>query len=129
MSINESILQRTKNYFRCVGTLYKTNLKREVCDIKITNENGQSEKVEGERINGGFTVRTANGIHTFNVYGTSTSKFFSVIQEREVPCKNAYSFFQINLMDIIESSEIDMWHSIQLVRYIRLTIIQITKII
>lgn len=71
MSINESILQRTKNYFRCVGTLYETNLKREVCDIKITNENGQSEKVEGERINGGFTVRTANGIHTFNVYGTN----------------------------------------------------------
>lgn len=70
MGINESILQRTKNYFRCVGTLYETNLKREICDIKITNENGQSEKIEGERINGGFTVRTANGIHTFNVYGT-----------------------------------------------------------
>ena len=76
MSVSESILQKTPNWFRCVGYLSESNLKREDCDIKQKDANGQDAgTVKGERIMGSVAVKTDNGIHTFNVYAQNlTSK-------------------------------------------------------
>lgn len=65
----QSVLNKTRNYFRCVGTLYELGLKQEPCDIKLRDENGNpAGTTKGERIMGNIAVRTDNGIHTFNVY-------------------------------------------------------------
>ena len=76
MSVSESVLSKTANWFRCVGLLSESNLKREDCDIKQKDANGQDAgTVKGERIMGSVAVKTDNGIHTFNVYAQSlTSK-------------------------------------------------------
>ena len=76
MSVNDSILKKSANWFRCVGYLSESNLKREDCDIKQKDTNGQDAgTVKGERIMGSVAVKTDNGIHTFNVYAQSlTSK-------------------------------------------------------
>ena len=76
MSVSESILQKTANWFRCVGTVSEMNLKREDCDIKQKDENGnEAGTKKGERIIGNVAIQTDNGIHTFNVYAQSlTSK-------------------------------------------------------
>lgn len=69
MSVSESILTKTSNWFRCVGYLSESNLKREDCDIKQKDANGQDAGTKkGERIMGSVAVKTDNGIHTFNVY-------------------------------------------------------------
>lgn len=41
MSVSESILTKTSNWFRCIGYLSESNLKREDCDIKLKDANGQ----------------------------------------------------------------------------------------
>ena len=76
MSVNDSILKKSANWFRCVGYLSESNLKREDCDIKQKDANGQNTGTKkGERIMGSVAVKTDNGIHTFNVYAQSlTSK-------------------------------------------------------
>lgn len=76
MSVNDSILKKSANWFRCVGYLSESNLKREDCDIKQKDANGQDAGTKkGERIMGSIAVKTDNGIHTFNVYAQNlTSK-------------------------------------------------------
>ena len=76
MSVSESILMKTSNWFRCMGYLSESNLKREDCEIKQKDANGQEAGTKkGERIMGSVAVKTDNGIHTFNVYAQSlTSK-------------------------------------------------------
>lgn len=76
MSVSESILTKTSNWFRCVGYLSESNLKREDCDIKQKDDNGQDAGTKkGERIMGTVAVKTDNGIHTFSVFAQSlTSK-------------------------------------------------------
>lgn len=76
MSVNESTLQKTPNWFRSVGYLSESNLKREDCDIKQKDDNGQDAGTKkGERIMGTVAVKTDNGIHTFSVFAQSlTSK-------------------------------------------------------
>lgn len=76
MSVSESTLQKTPNWFRSVGYLSESNLKREDCDIKQKDANGQDAGTKkGERIMGSVAVKTDNGIHTFNVFAQSlTSK-------------------------------------------------------
>lgn len=76
MSVSESILQKTPNWFRSVGYLSESNLKREDCDIKQKDKNGNDAGTKkGERIMGSVAVKTDNGIHTFNVFAQSlTSK-------------------------------------------------------
>lgn len=72
MSVNDSILKKSANWFRCVGYLSESNLKREDCDIKQKDANGQDAGTKkGERIMGSVAVKTDNGIHTFNVYAQS----------------------------------------------------------
>lgn len=76
MSVSESVLSKTANWFRCVGTVSELSLKREDCDIKQKDANGQDAGIKkGERIMGSVAVKTDNGIHTFNVYAQNlTSK-------------------------------------------------------
>lgn len=76
MSVSESILQKTSNWFRCIGYLYESGLKREDCEIKLKDEQGNSNgTTKGERILGDIAIKTDNGIHTFNVYAQNlTSK-------------------------------------------------------
>ena len=76
MAVNDSILNKTRNYFRAVGTLSELNLKREETKIKLKDENGNEAGTKaGERIMGSVAVKTDNGIHTFNVYAQNlTSK-------------------------------------------------------
>ena len=65
----ESVLTKTKNYYRCIGSVYENALKREDCDIKLRDKDGNDAgKTKGERIMGTVSVRTPNGIHTFSVY-------------------------------------------------------------
>lgn len=67
--MSESTLNKTKNYFRCVGTVNETNLKMEQCDIKIKDKDGNDDGViRGERIMGSVSVRCDDGIHTFRVF-------------------------------------------------------------
>ena len=62
-------LNKTSQYFRCVGHLYETNLKREEAKLKQRNADGsEAPSVMGERIMGNLSVETDNGIHEFNVY-------------------------------------------------------------
>lgn len=72
MSVSESVLSKTANWFRCVGTVSELNLKREDCDIKQKDENGQDAGTKkGERIMGSVAIQTDNGVHTFNVFAQS----------------------------------------------------------
>ena len=66
------ILNKSKNFYRCVGTVYELGLKREDCEVKIF-ENGVAtgEKVSAECIKGKFGVRTDGGIVTFMIYFAS----------------------------------------------------------
>ena len=66
------ILNKSKNFYRCVGSVYEIGLKREDCEVKIF-ENGVAtgEKVKAECIKGKFGVRTDGGIVTFMIYFAS----------------------------------------------------------
>lgn len=66
------ILNKSKNFYRCVGTVYEVGLKREDCEVKIY-ENGAAtgEKVKAECIKGKLGVRTNTGIVTFMIYFAS----------------------------------------------------------
>lgn len=67
--MNESILNKTRNYFRCVGSVYETALKRESCEIKLKDNDGNDDGVmKGERIYGKIAVRTDNGIVEFRAF-------------------------------------------------------------
>jgi hypothetical protein len=66
------ILNKSKNFYRCVGSVYEIGLKREPCEVRIF-ENGVAtgEKVKAECIKGKFGVRTDGGIVTFMIYFAS----------------------------------------------------------
>lgn len=62
-------LNKTRNYFRCVGSVYETDLTREDCEIKLKDKDGNDDgKMNGERIRGKIAVRTDNGIIEFRVF-------------------------------------------------------------
>lgn len=71
-----TFLNKTKNYFRVIGTYYENGLKRENCKIKLRDENGNDNgTTDGERIMGNIAIKTKTGIVTLNVYFQSlTSK-------------------------------------------------------
>lgn len=71
----QNILNKTKNYFRCIGVVNELNLKRENTEITLKDKDGKDLRKEPcERIYGTFTVRTDNGILTFNTYFSSLSQ-------------------------------------------------------
>ena len=66
------ILNKSKNFYRCVGSVYEIGLKRESCEVELW-ENGQKtgEKIKAECVKGKFGVRTDGGIVTFMIYFAS----------------------------------------------------------
>lgn len=71
MSVSESNLNRTSQYFRCVGILSEMNLKREDAEIKLKKDGQPNGTMDGERIFGSVAVKTDSGIHTFRVFAQS----------------------------------------------------------
>ncbi len=66
------ILNKSKNFYRCVGSVYELGLKREPCEVKIFEDGKDTgEKVSAECIKGKFGVRTDGGIVTFMIYFAS----------------------------------------------------------
>lgn len=66
------ILNKSKNFYRCVGTVYELGLKREDCEVKLYADGKPTgEKVSAECIKGKFSVRTDGGIVTFMIYFAS----------------------------------------------------------
>ena len=66
------ILNKSKNFYRCVGTVYELGLKREDCEVKLYEDGKPTgEKVKAECIKGKFGVRTDGGIVTFMIYFAS----------------------------------------------------------
>ena len=70
--MSDSVLNKSPNYFRCVGTLYESSLKREPCDIKLKKDGKPNGTTKGERIMGNISIKTGKGTHTFNVYFQDT---------------------------------------------------------
>lgn len=67
-------LQKTANYFRCVGILNEIKLTRKETMITLRKDGQETGKTKGECIYGSFTVKTDNGIHEFNFYGQSLNQ-------------------------------------------------------
>ena len=66
------ILNKSKNFYRCVGTVYELGLKKEDCEVKLYADGKPTgEKVKAECIKGKFGVRTDGGIVTFMIYFAS----------------------------------------------------------
>ena len=66
------ILNKSKNFYRCVGTVYELGLKKENCEVKLYADGvATGEKVKAECIKGKFGVRTDGGIVTFMIYFAS----------------------------------------------------------
>lgn len=66
------ILNRSKNFYRCVGSVYEIALKREDCEVAIWADGKPTgEKVKAECVKGKFGVRTDGGIVTFMIYFAS----------------------------------------------------------
>ena len=66
------ILNKSKNFYRCVGTVYELGLKKEGCEVKLYEDGKPTgEKVSAECIKGKFSVRTDGGIVTFMIYFAS----------------------------------------------------------
>ena len=66
------ILNKSKNFYRCVGSVYEIGLKREDCEVAIWADGKPTgEKVKAECIKGKLGVRTDGGIVTFMIYFAS----------------------------------------------------------
>lgn len=67
------ILNKSKNFYRCVGTVYEIGLKKEPCEVQIW-EDGQNtgRKTPAECVKGSISVRAGeSGIVTFGIYFAS----------------------------------------------------------
>lgn len=66
------ILNKSKNFYRCIGTVYEKGLKREPCTVELYQDGKKTgEKVEAECIKGKLAVRTGNDIVSFMIYFAS----------------------------------------------------------
>lgn len=67
-----SILNKTKNWYRCVGELSEKDLKMEDCKVKLYNDGKPTgEEVKAQCIKGKIAIKTDTGIQTFGIYFTS----------------------------------------------------------
>ena len=68
----ESSLNKSKNFYRCIGTVYEKGFKREDCKVRLYEDGKPTgEEVNAECIKGKFTVRANNSLYTFPVYFAS----------------------------------------------------------
>lgn len=66
------ILNKSKNFFRCVGMVYEKAVKKEPCEVEIWADGQRTgEKVKAECIKGKLGVRTNAGVITFMIYFAS----------------------------------------------------------
>ena len=66
------ILNKSKNFYRCVGSVNEIALKREPCDVPIWEDGKPTgEKVKAECVKGRLAVNTGSGIVTFMIYFAS----------------------------------------------------------
>ena len=66
------ILNKSKNFYRCVGSVYETALKREDCEVGLWEDGKPTgEKVKAECIKGKLSVRTDSGIVNFMIWFAS----------------------------------------------------------
>ena len=66
------ILNKSKNFYRCVGTVYELGLKKEDCEVKLYEDGKPTgEKVSAECIKGKLGVHIDGGIVTFMIYFAS----------------------------------------------------------
>ena len=73
--MDNSVLNRTKNWFRAVATVSENALTREDAKIKVKDADGTAHEVAGERIRGKVALDIGSGIKTFDVFGQNlTSK-------------------------------------------------------
>lgn len=72
----KNVLNKTKNYFRCIGTVYEKALERKAIKVKQFDvDKNPAGEVNGEAITGKIAIRTANGIMTFGVYYSTPSAY------------------------------------------------------
>lgn len=70
--MSESVLNKTKNWYRCVGVVSEKGLTREACEVAVYDDGKPTgEKVKAECIKGKVAIRTSTGIQTFGIYFTS----------------------------------------------------------
>lgn len=70
--MSESVLNRTKNWYRCVGVLSEKDLKLEDCKVKLYADGKPTgEEIEAECVKGKVAIKTETGIQTFGIYFTS----------------------------------------------------------
>lgn len=63
------VLNKTKNYFRCVGVVSEVDLTREDCEIKLKDKDGNDDgTMKGERIRGKIAINTGKGIQEFRIF-------------------------------------------------------------
>lgn len=66
------ILNKSKNFYRCVGSVNEVALKREPCEVPIWEDGKPTgEKIKAECIKGRLSVNTGNGVIAFGVYFAS----------------------------------------------------------
>lgn len=66
------ILNKSENFYRCVGSVYETALKREDCEVGLWEDGKPTgEKVKAECIKGKLSVRTDSGIVSFMIWFAS----------------------------------------------------------
>lgn len=68
----ETVLNKSKNFYRCIGSVYENALKREDCEVELW-ENGKKtgQKVKAECVKGKLAIRAGEGIITFGIYFAS----------------------------------------------------------
>ncbi len=68
----ETVLNKSKNFYRCIGSVYENALKRENCEVELW-ENGKKtgQKANAECVKGKLAVRAGEGIITFGIYFAS----------------------------------------------------------
>lgn len=70
----ESILQASHNFFRSYGYVYEKDLTEESCEIHLRNKDGSDNgTTKGNRIRGRVSLKTDNGIVTFDVFAQDTT--------------------------------------------------------
>ena len=69
---DKSILNKTKNWYRCVGELSEKDLKLEDCKVKLYEDGKPTgEETKAQCIKGKVAIKTDTGIQTFGIYFAS----------------------------------------------------------
>nr|DAK83695.1 MAG TPA: hypothetical protein [Caudoviricetes sp.] len=72
----ENVLNKTSNYFRCIGTVYEKAIEKKAIKVKqYDTDKSFVGEVDGEAISGKISIRTSNGIMTFGVYYSTPSSY------------------------------------------------------